>query len=214
MYKRWWKELEANQNQNLDYDEEEVEDVEDIVVIEHVFKGNVADSDMRDSVEQKEAETVRQAMDSGNCDVVEEKAGDDTVVEGEVQGEDKRLVKLTGEIPCIICNKKDKHPKMHSLAEHLPWFTAPSTACWVCNKQAIQMGRLNFHAREHHHIQEKIIFEDVEDYKISWTMLMNGLFQELARLNKASYPEGLQEFINTTMQKHRFNMSLDFTLEE
>ena len=140
--------MEANQNQNLDYDEEEVEDVEDRVVIEHVFKGNVADSNMRDSVEQKEADTVRQAMDSGNCDVVEEEAGNDTVVEGEVQGEDKRLVKLTGERPCIICNKKDKHPKRHSLAEHLPWFTAP------CNKQEIQMGRLNFHAREHHHIKE------------------------------------------------------------
>ena len=51
---------------------------------------------------------------------------------------------------CPVCPGKFTHVRRHVLREHLPWYTAPSSACWECELNLGCENSLNLHIKLQH----------------------------------------------------------------
>ena len=166
---------------------------------EKMEEGTVEMDDIRKVVEKEVGEGgagLEEVEVVEVVEVVEEVMEEES---GKVE-EDKRVVVVKKDRCCMICGKRDDHPKRHCIAEHLPWYVAPFTACWLCKSQLVQPNALLRHGREKHSPDDKINFSEPE-FGTTWTHLMNGFLYELARLLNIQFPDGLVSFLDATMQR-------------
>ena len=70
---------------------------------------------------------------------------------------------------CLIssCTTTFSHIERHFLYDHLPWYAAPLTACWLCGEQCTQSAKLDRHwSANHEGVSQSVNWnkERLEDY--------------------------------------------------
>lgn len=88
---------------------------------------------------------------------------------------------------CTLCDTTPTSFKQHMLANHLPWFINPVSACADCQvSEGCGSSRNCFHGRH------RAITGDLVE---AWCLRMNGLFHYLAQRVGLESPEGLLDFV-------------------
>lgn len=91
---------------------------------------------------------------------------------------------------CPVCPGKFTHVRRHVLREHLPWYTAPTSACWECELNFGCENSLSLHLKLQHENDPLGRKYDFAQHFSILSSYLNNLF------SKFNF-EKLLEFINS-----------------
>jgi hypothetical protein len=91
---------------------------------------------------------------------------------------------------CPICPGQFTYVRRHVLREHLPWYAAPSSACWECELNFGCRNSLSLHIKLQH---DNDPLGRIYDSAQHFTLLSSNLNNLLLKFRQ----EILVEFINT-----------------
>lgn len=125
-------------------------------------------------------------------------------MEGEIPDQDsKNRIRGTTQTGkgrlCPVCQGRFTNVRRHVLHMHLPWYTAPLTACWSCNCQFGQERMLQVHIIERHNSESEGHCYG-EQYGNIWVERMNGLLLELCQQYNRTTLDQLRDHVNTDVR--------------
>ena len=81
---------------------------------------------------------------------------------------------------CPVCPARFTNVRRHVLCSHLPWYTAPNSACWTCKIQFAQERLFQVHTINFHDNKVDPHRFSADEHGDTWVKLMNGLLLEIA----------------------------------
>lgn len=105
---------------------------------------------------------------------------------------------------CHICTGRFTNVRRHVTRFHLPWYMAPTTACWECKMQYGQMCLLNGHIKEDHN-GEEVGRKFDRNMHLLWVELVNGFLEAIQKGMECSSLDGLCEIANGSIHFERYS---------